>query len=262
MVLCGRGSGVGGPISHGALADGLDFLRPEIGTWHALFGGGCSAATGLALPVTIRMSARIAGFAILAAEATAVGTRADRLPTLVVWTVLVALQFVAVVWATDPRSAVVLRMVAPAGLTAVTVAAVWTALALAVPPIATGNAVALVAIVAVGLVVVAWSRRGAGQRLLPLVLIASAGSALLIFLAISWVLPTIPGYVSHNHPPTYTDVTRLVDPIGEFAIFVVLALALGIEVLRARSRPRRTAAREQRPTHVAAPNEMVVEPDV
>ena len=188
------------------------------------------------------MSARIAGFAILAAEATAVATRTHGLATLVVWTVLVALQIVAVVWATDSRSAVVLRMVAPAGLTAVTVAAAWTALALAVPTIATGNAVALVAIVAVGLVVATSSRRGAGQRLLPLALIASAGSALLIFLAISWVLPTIPGYVSHNHPPTYTDVTRLVDPIGEFAIFVVLALALGVEVLRARTRIRRTAA--------------------
>ena len=128
------------------------------------------------------MSARIAGLAILAAEVTAVATRSDGPSTLLVWTVLVAPQIVVVVWATDRRSSVVLRMVAPALLTAVTVAAIWTALALAVPVIATGDAAALVAILGAGAVVAASSRRSADRRLLPLVLIASAGSALLIFL--------------------------------------------------------------------------------
>jgi hypothetical protein len=203
------------------------------------------------------MSARVAGLAIVAAEAIAVATRADRPPMLAVSTVLVVLQVVAVVWATDRRSAVSVRMIAPAVLAAVTVSAVWTGLALAVPPIATGDAAALVAIVAVGLFVAASSRGRAGPRLLPLALIASAGSALLIFIAISWILPTVPGFVSNAHPPTYTEVTRLVDPIIEFALFVLLAVALGVDVLRVRARTRRTAAR---PPYVAGPNEMVVEP--
>ena len=143
-----------------------------------------------------------------------------------------------------------------------TVAAVWTALALAVPVIATGDTVALVAILVVGPVVGASSRRGAGQRLLPLVLIASAGSALLIFLAISCVLPAVPGFVGHRHPPVYTNVTRVIDPVREFGIFVVLALALGVDLLRARIRYRRAAAREQRLGHITGPNEMVVERSV
>jgi hypothetical protein len=209
--------------------------------------------------VSIRVSARIAGLAILAAEVTAVATRSDGPSTLLVWTVLVAPQIVVVVWATDRRSSVVLRMVAPALLTAVTVAAIWTALALAVPVIATGDAAALVAILGAGAVVAASSRRSADRRLLPLVLIASAGSALLIFLAISRVLPTIPGFVSNNHPPIYTTVTRMVDPVRELGIFVLLAVALGAALLRARIRTRRAAAREQRLDHVTGPNEMVVE---
>jgi hypothetical protein len=209
--------------------------------------------------MTIRASARIAGLAIVAAEATAVATRAKEPPTLWFWTVFVALQIVAVVWATDQRSSVLLGMVAPALLSAVTVAAVWTALAFAVPVIASGDAAALVAILVVGPVVAVSSRRGTGQRLLPLVLIASAGSALLIFLAISCVLPTVPGFVSNSHPPIYTNVTRVVDPVRELGVFVLLALALGVDVLRARIRTRRAAAREQRLGYGAGPNEMVVE---
>jgi hypothetical protein len=209
--------------------------------------------------VTIRLSARIAGLAIVAAEATAVATRAHESSALVFGVVLVALQIVAVGWATNRRPAIVLRMVAPALLTAVTMAAVWTALALAVPVIATGNTAALVAILAAGLVVAASSRRSAGQRLLPLVLIASAGTALLIFMAISGVLPAVPGFISTTHPPIYPMVTRLVDPVGELGIFVVLALAIGVDLVRARIRMRRAAAREQRVDYVAGPNEMVVE---
>jgi hypothetical protein len=209
--------------------------------------------------VTIRLSARIAGLAIVAAEATAVATRAHESSALVLGVVFVALQIVAVGWATNRRPAIVLRMVAPALLTAVTMAAVWTALALAVPVIATGNTAALVAILAAGLVVAASSRRSAGQRLLPLVLIASAGTALLIFMVISGVLPAVPGFISTTHPPIYPMVTRLVDPVGELGIFVVLALAIGVDLVRARIRMRRAAAREQRVDYVAGPNEMVVE---
>lgn len=209
--------------------------------------------------VTIRLSARIAGLAIVAGEATAVATRAHESSTLVFGVVFVALQIVAVGWATDRRSAIVLRMVAPALLTAVTMAAVWTALALAVPVIASGNTAALAAILAAGLVVAASSRRSAGQRLLPLVLIASAGTALLIFMVISGVLPAVPGFISTTHPPIYPMVTRLVDPVGELGIFVLLALAIGVDLVRARIRMRRAAAREQRVGYVAGPNEMVVE---
>jgi hypothetical protein len=212
--------------------------------------------------VTIRLSARIAGLAIAAAEATAVATRAHESSTLVFGTIFVALQIAAVGWATDRRSAIVLRMVTPALLTAVTAAAVWTALALAVPVIATGNTAALVAILAAGPAAAASSRRSAGQRLLPLMLIASAGTALLIFLVISCVLPAIPGFISTTHPPIYPMVTRLVDPVGELGIFVLLALAIGVDLVRARIRMRRAAAREQRLGNAAGPNEMVVEPTV
>src|SRR4051794_38593384 len=172
-----------------------------------LFAGDVRRAQGYGCPVTIRLSARIAGLAVVAAEATAVATRAHESSTLVFGTVFVTLQIVAVGWATNRRSTVVLRMVAPALLTAVAVAAVWTALALAVPVIATGNTAALVAILAAGLVVAASSRRSAGQRLLPLVLVASAGTALLIFMVISGVLPAVPGFISTTHPPIYPMVT-------------------------------------------------------
>jgi hypothetical protein len=211
------------------------------------------------LRVTIRLSARIAGLAIVAAEATAVATRADESSAQLFGVVFVTLQTIAVVWATDRRSAIVVRMVTPALLTALTVAAVWTALALAVPVIATGDTAALVAILAIAPAAAASSRRSHGQRLLPLVLIASAASALLIFLAISCVLPAIPGFVSDNHPPTYTSVTRVVDPVREFGIFVLLAVALGVDLVRGRIRTRRAAARERRRGYVAGPNEMVVE---
>ena len=119
---------------------------------------------------------------------------------------------------------------------------------------------ALVTIAAAGLVVAVWQRRRAGQRLLPRVLIASASASLMIFLAISSVMPSDSRFVSNNHPPVWPVVTRLVDPVLEFAIFVLLALALGADRLRARSRGRRAAAREARAPYGAGPNEMIVEP--
>jgi hypothetical protein len=209
--------------------------------------------------MTLRLSARLAALGIVAAEATAVATRAHDPSTLTFRAVFVALQVIAVGWATDRRSAATLRMVAPALLTAVTATALWTASALAVPPVANGNTAALVAILAAGLVVAATSRRGAGDRLLPLTLIASATTALLLFLAISWIFPAVPGFISNSHPPTFTDVTRLVDPVGEFALFLLLTAATVANLARTRIRTRRATAREQRPPHPAAPNEMVVE---
>jgi len=209
--------------------------------------------------MTIRMSARIACLAVLVAEATGAATRAHEPSALLFWVVVVTLQIIAVVWVTDRRSAVMLRTVTPALLAAVTGAAVWTALALAVPVTATGNTTALVAVLAAGPAMAGLSPRSTGRRRLPLVLIASAGSALLIFLAISCVLPMVPGFVSTSQPPTYANATRLVDPVGEFGIFVLLAVALGIDVLRDRIRTGRAATSEQRLGYVAGPNEMVVE---
>jgi hypothetical protein len=223
-----------------------------------LFADADSAVVGLALPMTIRVSGRIAGLAVLAAEATGIATHADPPPKPGAGIVLVVVQAFLILWATDRRSAVLLKVAAPA---AVTLTSVWTALAFAAPRIATGNAAALVAIVAAGFVVAA-SHRDAGRRLLRLVLIASAGTALLIFLMIGLILPSVPGFVSNSHPPTYTDVTRLVDPFGEFVIFVLLVAALGADVLRARVRSRRAVAREQRRGHVTGENEMVVFTDV
>jgi hypothetical protein len=200
------------------------------------------------------MSARIAGLAIVAAEATAVATRAAEPPTPAVATVLLVLQAVAVVWATDRRSSALVEMVAPALLTAVTAAALWTALAISAPAVVTGNAASLAAIVAAGLVVAA--SNGGGVRRMRLALTASAGSALLIFLAISSVLPSLPGFVSHNHPPIYTGAVRMVDPIIEFGVFVLVALVLGADMLRTWTRTRRAAGQEQ---YGAGPNEMVIE---
>ena len=206
--------------------------------------------------VNIRMCARVAGLATIGAEATAELTHGGARPPSVVWMIFLALQVAAVVWVTDQRSAPVLRMVAPALLAAVTAAACWTTLALAVPHVATSSAVALVVIAAVGLLVA--GNPGAGRRL-PLGLLASAGTALLIFLVISSFLPAVPGFVSNNHPPTYTAVTRLVDPIGELALSVLLVLALGFEVLRRRARTREATVRDHPPEYGGGPNEMVVE---
>jgi hypothetical protein len=92
------------------------------------------------------------------------------------------------------------------------------------------------------------------------VLIAAASAALMIFLAISWVMPSDSRFVSNNHPPVWPVKTRLVDPVLEFAIFVLLALALGADRLRAWNRGRRAAAHKARAPYVGGPNEMIVEP--
>lgn len=86
-----------------------------------------------------------------------------------------------------------------------------------------------------------------GHWLLPLVLIALSCTALLIFLMIGLVLPSVPGFVSNSHPRTYTPVTRLVDPSGELGMFVLLAAALGAEVLRAPMPIRRAGASKHGP---------------
>lgn len=209
--------------------------------------------------MTIRSLARVAGLAVLAAEATGVSAHADALSKPGVWIVLAVVQLAVVLWVTDRRTAPVLRTVAPAALTAVTATAAWTTIALAAPVITTGNAAALVAIATVGLVV-AVAGRGAGRRLLPRALFASAGAALLIFLVITMVLPSVPGFVSNSHPPIYPARTRMADPIGELGLFVLLVAALGADWLRGRIRTHRAAARDRGGEYGAGPNEMVVTP--
>jgi hypothetical protein len=212
------------------------------------------------LPVTIRMSARIAGLAILAAELAAGLSQVDGPPKPVIWAIFFALQVAAIVWITDRRSMATLRLAAPAALAGVSAAALWTAFAFAAPVVATDNSLALVTIAAAGLAVAVWPRRHAGQRLLPRVLVAAASAALMIFLAISSVMPSDGRFVSNNHPPVWPVVTRLVDPVLEFTIFVLLTLALGADRLRARTRGRRAAAREASAPYGAGPNQMIVEP--
>ncbi|WP_212823797.1 hypothetical protein [Catellatospora sp. TT07R-123] len=107
--------------------------------------------------MTIRMSARVAGFAVLAAEVTAIASQADGMPARTAWTFLIALQFAAILWATRPQSASALRIAAPACLAAVTGAAVWAMFAITVP-LAAGDASALAAVAATGLVVAVLSR--------------------------------------------------------------------------------------------------------
>jgi hypothetical protein len=150
---------------------------------------------------------------------------------------------------------------ARAALTALAGAALWTALALAFPTLATTDSAALVVILAVGLVVAA-VQRGAGRRLLPLVLLASAGSALLIFLILRWFLPAMPGFISTSHPPTYNADTRLVDPVAELAVALLLTVVFGVDLLRSRIRSRRAAEHDRRSGRAAGPNEMVVERNV
>ncbi|SNY65480.1 hypothetical protein [Paractinoplanes atraurantiacus] len=144
-----------------------------------------------------------------------------------------------------------------AGLAALVAAALWTALVLAAPVLATNVVAGLISSVAAGVVVAVWHRR------VSLALLASALSALLIALVISWVLPSIPGFVGHDHPPIYTPATRMTDPIGLPAFAVLLIVILGAHALRTRARTRRFRA----PAHRAAvpspripgPNEMVVQ---
>jgi hypothetical protein len=151
-----------------------------------------------------------------------------------------------------------IRVLGRAALTGVAVAAAWTAVAFAVPEVAKGDALALAMIAGSGVVVVAVLPRGTA-RLRSLVLMAAATTALLIYLAIYWLLPGFDGFVRNWDPPTYTDVTRLVDPILELAVFVLLALALGADTLWSWVRARRAATRRHDDYGTRA-NEMVVLP--
>jgi hypothetical protein len=203
------------------------------------------------------MSIRVAGIAILAAELMAF--LAERPRVFGVWVILLVVQFAALMWSTSVRSAEALRLGMPAALAGVTGAAVWTALAFGAPSITKSDTWALLTIAACGLTVAAWPPRRTLRQLRPLVLTAGAVASLLIFLAIQVVLPTFSGFIANNHDPVYTDVTRMVDPILEFAISVLLVLALGIEALLRRAQNR--AAPFYGTDHVAGPNEMVVLPD-
>jgi hypothetical protein len=147
------------------------------------------------------------------------------------------------------------RAARPAALVGAAVAALWTLLALGIPSVATGNPPAVAAIVAAGLVAVVWPTGRTRRQVRQHVLLAAATCALLIYLVVGAVLPAFPEFVSDSHPPTFTDVTRLVDPVGELGIFVVLLLALGLGA--AIQAGRRRAARREAPV---GPNEMVVLP--
>jgi hypothetical protein len=209
--------------------------------------------------VTVRLSVRIAGLAILAAQIAASAPRTGRPAGLVALVIIIALQLIALMWSTRAGSAEALKVVAPVVLTGVSAAAAWTALAFVAPGVASRDTLALVAIAGAGIVVGIWPPRGTGRRRVA-VLGASATTALLIFMVISAALPAFDGFVSNWHPPVYTDVTRLVDPVLELALFVVLSLALCADLLWARARRRRTAASERGVASEAAPNEMVVLP--
>src|SRR5689334_6718873 len=126
-------------------------------------------------------------------------------------------------WSTRPDTADALKVIAPAVLTGVTAAAAWTVLAFLAPDITTSDTFALLAIASAGMLVAVRPPPGTTRRLAA-ALTASATTALLTFVAISALLPAFDGYVTNWHPPTYTDVTRLVDPILEFAIFVLLTI--------------------------------------
>ncbi|MFG1991627.1 hypothetical protein ACGFJ7_16805 [Actinoplanes sp. NPDC048988] len=137
------------------------------------------------------------------------------------------------------------------GLAALVAAALWTALVLAAPVLVTNVGAGLIGSVAAG-AVVAVRRRRAGPGAL-----ASAVSALLIALVISWALPSIPGFVSHDHPPVHTPATRMADPIGLLAFAVLLVLIIGALQARTSARNRHRARRATSPA--PGPNEMVVE---
>jgi len=209
--------------------------------------------------VTVRLSARIAGLAILAAQLAASTAHVRRPSGLVALAIIITVELAVLMWSTHPGSADAVKVVAPAVLTGVTAAAVWTALVFVVPDVASSDAPAFAAIAGVGIVVAVRPPSGTRRRR-DVVLVASATTALLTFVAISSLLPAFDGFVPNWHPPTYTDVTRLVDPILEFAIFVVLTLALCADLLWVRARARRTHARTRSVSSDAAPNEMVVLP--
>jgi hypothetical protein len=209
--------------------------------------------------VTIRLSVRVAGFAILAVQVAASMPYIRRPSGMAALAIIVAAQVAALVRSTRAGSMEAVKVMAPAVLTGVTAAAAWTASVFVAPSLASNDTLALLAIVGAGTAVAFRPPSGAGRRL-EVVLVASVTTALLTFLAISSLLPAFDGFVSNWHPPTYTDVTRLVDPILEFAIFAVLTIVLSADLLWVRARRRRTPAGEPGVPYEAAPNEMVVLP--
>lgn len=209
--------------------------------------------------MTIRLSVRVAGLAILAVQVVASMPYIGRPSGIVVLAIIVAVQLAALVWSTRAGSLEAVKVFAPAVLTGVTAAAVWTTSAFVAPSLASTDTLALLAIAGAGTAVAFRPPSGAVRRL-EVVLVASATAALLIFFAISSLLPAFDGFVSNWHPPTYTAVTRLVDPILEFAIFAMLTLVLAVDFLWLRARKRRAPASEPGVPNQAAPNEMVVLP--
>ncbi|GHJ43715.1 hypothetical protein Cs7R123_10570 [Catellatospora sp. TT07R-123] len=90
-------------------------------------------------------------------------------------------------------------------------------------------------------------------------LISSAFSSLMIFLVISWVLPALTGFVSHNDPPAYDDAVRLPDPVTELLLSATLTAVLCCDILRTGVRARRGARLDRKPVLAPAFNEMIVE---
>ena len=178
---------------------------------------------------------------------------------MVALAIIIAVELVALMWSTHAGSADALKVAAPAVLTGVTATAAWTALVFVAPDVASSDTLALVAIAGAGIVVAVRPPSGTRRRRRA-VLAACVTTALLTFIVISAVLPAFDGFVSNSHPPIYTDVTRLVDPILEFALFVVLSLALCADFLWVSARRRRTPAGERGVPSETAPNEMVVLP--
>jgi hypothetical protein len=209
--------------------------------------------------VTIRLSVRVAGLAILAAQVATIIPQVGRPGGLVALAFIILIEFNALMWSTRPDTVDALKVMAPAALTGVTAAAIWTVLAFIAPDITTSDTFALIATASAGILVAVRPPRGTTRRLTA-ALTASATTALLTFVAISRLLPTFDGYVTNWYPPTGTTVTRLVDPILEFAVFVVLTIALYADLMWVRARTRRTWANDQHLPDEAGPNEMIVVP--
>ena len=209
--------------------------------------------------MTIRLSVRVAGLAILAAQVAASTPHDERPGGLLALAFIIVIEFSALMWSTRPGTTDALKVIAPAALTGVTAAAAWTVLAFIAPDITTSDTFTLIAIAIAGTLVAVRPPPGTTRRLTA-ALTASATAALLTFVAISSLLPAFDGYVTNWHPPTYTDVTRLVDPILEFAIFVLLTIARFADLLWVRARTRRTRSNDQHLPDDATPNQMIVVP--
>jgi hypothetical protein len=155
---------------------------------------------------------------------------------------------VAMVRLTAARSSVTrhaLRAGLAAGLGA---AALWTAGAVLLPDMPSSNTAALASIAAAG----AWAALLARSRPSPhepgliATLAATAIAAHVIYLVIAAGLPLSSRWVANNAPPVIGP-HRLVDPVGELAISLVLAALVAIVV------PARSRSRSAAPGHRARP---------